>query len=324
MNDQPSGLSLRIPYPRAVQTHFGIDNTGWKVLVEAIYPSAKSSESVVMALTYCKARNLDPFKRPVHIVPMWDSKRKDYVETVWPSISELRTTAFRTGNYAGCDEAEFGPSITQTFTGKVKRWVNRVETWVDESRTVTFPEWCRIVVHRELHGRVCRFVGPKVLWLESYATIGASDIPNDMWTERPVGQLEKCAEAAALRKAFPEEIGNELTAEEMTGRRVAGDEIAKEAPAKVPGPPPPPPAPQVTAGPSAPPPPPPEPEQSGVTAEWFESLTDALMQAADAETIAQVWADMDVASVCADEADWSIACAIRRRVEPDWTPGDEN
>ena len=35
---------------------------------------------------------------------------------------------------------------------------------------------------------------------------------------RPVGQLEKCAEARALRRAFPEEIGNALTAEEMEGQ----------------------------------------------------------------------------------------------------------
>jgi RecT family len=39
-----------------------------------------------------------------------------------------------------------------------------------------------------------------------------------MWSNRPVGQLEKCAEAGALRHAFPEEIGNALTAEEMEGQ----------------------------------------------------------------------------------------------------------
>ena len=41
-----------------------------------------------------------------------------------------------------------------------------------------------------------------------------------MWANRPVGQLEKCAEAGALRRAFPEEIGNDLTAEEMAGQRI--------------------------------------------------------------------------------------------------------
>jgi hypothetical protein len=43
-------------------------------------------------------------------------------------------------------------------------------------------------------------------------------VPNEMWANRPVGQLEKCAEAGALRRAFPEEIGNALTAEEMEGQ----------------------------------------------------------------------------------------------------------
>ena len=51
-----------------------------------------------------------------------------------------------------------------------------------------------------------------------------------MWANRPVGQLEKCAEAGALRRAFPEEIGNELTAEEMAGQRTIDG--AAQAPEK--------------------------------------------------------------------------------------------
>ena len=38
-----------------------------------------------------------------------------------------------------------------------------------------------------------------------------------MWLKRPRGQIEKCAEAAALRSAYPEEIGNEYVPEEMAG-----------------------------------------------------------------------------------------------------------
>lgn len=209
----------RLPYHPGINDRFGIDASGWKALVEAVYPLAKSPDSVAMALSYCKARKLDPFKKPVHIVPMWDSKKKAYVETIWPGISEVRTTAFRTGQYAGCDEAEFGPTVTRTFTGKVKRG----DGWEEQTVEVEFPEWCRMTVHRVLGDRVCKFVGPKVKWIESYATIGNTDLPNDMWQSRPEGQIEKCAEAAALRKAFPEELGNQLTAEEMEGRRVEGD-----------------------------------------------------------------------------------------------------
>lgn len=218
----------RLPYHTAIQERFGVDKSGWKALTEAIYPAAQTADSVVMALSYCKARNLDPFKRPVHIVPMWDSKTRGYVETVWPGIAELRTTAFRTGQYAGCDETEFGPDETVTFTGKTKK----KDQWEEIKKTITFPSWARITVYRDVNGRVAKFVGPKVKWIESYATIGASDVPNDMWESRPEGQLEKCAEAAALRKAFPEELGNMLSAEEMEGRRYETMRDVTPAPAE--------------------------------------------------------------------------------------------
>ena len=206
----------RLPYSKAINEQFGVDAAAWRALTEAIYPAAKTTDAVVMALSYCRARKLDPFKKPVHIVPMWSSAKGGYVETVWPGISELRTTAFRTGQYAGCDETEFGEMKQETFKGRVKS----KEGWQEKTVAVEFPEWARITVYRDLNGSKCKFVGPKVKWLEAYATIGNSDLPNDMWQERSVGQLEKCAEAAALRKAFPEELGNMLSAEEMEGRSV--------------------------------------------------------------------------------------------------------
>ena len=107
----------RLPYHEAVEERFGIDRAGWKALVEAIYPNAETADAIVMALSYCRARNLDPFKRPVHIVPMWSSVAGKMIETVWPGISELRTTAFRTGQYAGMPAPEFGPTIERTFKG---------------------------------------------------------------------------------------------------------------------------------------------------------------------------------------------------------------
>lgn len=208
----------RLPFHEAINERFHVDKGSWKVLVEAIFPAAQSVDSVIMALSYCKHRNLDVFKKPVHIVPMWDTKKGGMVETIWPSISELRTTAARTKQYAGIDEAEFGPEVTKNFKGMSGKGQYRKDHDID----VTFPSWCRMTVHRVVAGvGVCKFVGPKVKWLESYATIGATDVPNNMWQERPEGQLEKCAEAAALRRAFPEEIGNEMTAEEMEGRRIS-------------------------------------------------------------------------------------------------------
>lgn len=193
----------RIPYHPEIKARFDVDAAGWRALIDAVWPAAKTINAVVLALSYCRARNLDPFKRPVHIVPVWSSEANAMVESVWPGIGELRTTAFRTGLYAGRDATEFGPDKTLTLDG--------IE--------VTFPEWAQVTVYRlGQDGTRMPFPGPRGYWLETYATAKRDTVrPNAMWKKRPRGQLDKCAEAAALRAAFPEEIG-EYAAEEMEGQ----------------------------------------------------------------------------------------------------------
>jgi phage recombination protein Bet len=203
----PAIAPPRLPYHPAIEERFGVNITEWRALVDAVFPLAKDPSSVILALSYCKARKLDPFKRPVHIVPMWNAQLKRMVETVWPGIGELRTTAFRTGQYAGRDEAKYGPTKTEKIGSAV----------------VTYPEWCQVTVYRLLNGERMPFPGPRVWWLETYATAGKDDpSPNSMWRRRSFGQIDKCAEAAALRAAFPEEVGNEYSAEEMEGKVLEG------------------------------------------------------------------------------------------------------
>lgn len=200
-------VASRLPYHPNVHREFNIDPQGWKALTEAVWPLAQEPGSIVMALSYCKARKLDPFKRVVHIVPVWSKEAGRLVDTVWPGVAELRTTAFRTGLYAGRDETKFGPDITERV-GKTE---------------MTFPEWAQVTVYRLIGGQRVAFPGPRVYWRETYAQAKREDIsPNSMWQKRPRGQIEKCAEAAALRAAFPEELGGEMTADEMHGQVIEG------------------------------------------------------------------------------------------------------
>ena len=211
----------RLPWHDAIEEKFsdiGVTKATWKALTDAVFPNAQSVDSVVLALSYCMARKLDPFKRCVHIVPMWSKEKGALVDTVWPGIAELRTTAFRTGSYAGKDAAEFGPDETDTV-GKLE---------------ITYPTWCQITIYRRLGSNICKFVGPMVYWRETYASVKRGDeTPNSMWTKRTRGQLEKCAEAAALRAAYPEEIGNEYAAEEMAGQTLTQHENGTYGPSTV-------------------------------------------------------------------------------------------
>jgi phage recombination protein Bet len=173
-----------------------------EVLQSSLYPGA-SLASIKMVLGYCKASGLDPMQKPVHIVPMWDAKAKQMRDVVMPGIGLYRTQAARTG-CAGVTEPEFGPDVTEVI-GNVH---------------ITYPAWCRVTVKRKLAGGDIVEFTAKEFWKENYAVKGGPEksiAPNAMWQKRPYGQIAKCAEAQALRKAFPE-IGSEPTADEMVGK----------------------------------------------------------------------------------------------------------
>lgn len=170
----------------------------FKIIKEILYPNVQKDETLIMALDYCKARNLDIMKKSIQIVPIYDSKTGCMKDTIWTSISEVRITATRTGTYAGRSEAEFGEDVTENLGGI----------------TVTYPKWCKVTVWRMVKGEKCSFTA-KLLWKEEYKTAKKDTLaPNSMWSKRNYAQLEKCTEAAALRMAFPEELGNDYIAEE--------------------------------------------------------------------------------------------------------------
>lgn len=178
-------------------------------LKTSLYPGA-SDGSVDMVLSYCRAAGLDPMQKPVHIVPMWDGKAKQMRDVIMPGIGLYRTNAARTGEFAGISEPEFGPMVTEPLG----------------LREFTFPEWCKVTVYRQLRsGHVAEFVAVEY-WVENYAIKGGKDqdqSPNAMWSKRARGQLAKCAQAQALRMAFPEAVGSVPTADEMEGKAIDGE-----------------------------------------------------------------------------------------------------
>lgn len=216
-------IRARLPQPAGMS----ITPSQWRVLTDAIFPSAKTPEAIALALDYCVARKLDPFKRAVHIVPMWNSSLRKEVETVWPGINELQVTAARTGQWAGMDEPRWGPLIKRTFKGLVGR--NEHQRAVEIA--MEYPEWCAVTVYRTLGGTKHAFTEP-VYWIEAYSRQGRTEVPNDIWQKRPRGQVHKVAKAASLRAAFPEEMGNDYTSDEMEGKEIEAGGVVIEGQAE--------------------------------------------------------------------------------------------
>lgn len=185
----------------------GISAGVWSAVKNSIFPGA-SDDSVLMAVDYCAARQLDVLLKPVHLVPMYikDKNNNDQGsmrDVVMPGIGLYRIQADRAGNYAGMSAPTFGPDIDDNLGG-VK---------------ITYPEWCEITVSKLIGERIVSFTA-REYWKENYATSRRdSQSPNAMWAKRPRGQLVKCTEAQALRRGWPE-LGAQPTAEEMEGKEI--------------------------------------------------------------------------------------------------------
>ena len=188
----------------AINTTNEIDQHIWSALKNSLYTGAKD-ESIKMVLDYCKAAKLDPMQKPVHIVPMSVKNaltgKYEYKDVVMAGVGLYRIQAARSNQYAGVSEPEFGEDVTCNLGG--------VE--------ITYPKWCKVTVKKLVNNTIVEFTA-KEYWLENYAAKKDTATPNTMWQKRPYGQLAKCAEAQALRKAFPEIVSQHPTAEEMEGK----------------------------------------------------------------------------------------------------------
>lgn len=178
----------------------GLNTAQWNTLCNSIFPGAKT-DSVLLAVDYCKARGLDVMKKPCHIVPISvrDGESWKYRDVIMPGIYELRTTAMRTGLYLGHSPIEYGPEVEQFGLLVPESAQMVVFRWNDKAVRVT--EFPVRVLFREV-------VNLK------------NDKPNQRWAKAPVQMMDKCLEAAGLRKAFPEELGGQYTDDEMEGRAI--------------------------------------------------------------------------------------------------------
>lgn len=200
--------------PQKFLTTLGGTAEQWEVMTKQFFPAARAPETVVLVASYCKARKLDMMSKPFHIVPAYNAQTQQMEDTIWPSVTLFEIQAHRTGEFAGADAPEYGELLNWTFTARAGE------------KTIEAPKSVKLTVYRRKAGSQIRDpYTAEVFFTECVKVIKGSKSdkagwPNDRWETAPRQMLAKCALAAALRLAFPEEVGSEPTAEEMHGATI--------------------------------------------------------------------------------------------------------
>jgi phage recombination protein Bet len=166
-----------------------------ELLKRTIAQDATDTE-LSMFIQNCKRYGLDPFTGQIHAVKRWDSNAGRKVMSVQVGIDGFRLIADRTGKWQGTK----GP----LWCGEDGQWT---DVWLKDS----YPAAAKVGVLRS------DFSEPRwgIARWDAYVATKKSGDPTFMWQKMPAHMLAKCAEALALRSAFPNDLSGLYTDAEM-------------------------------------------------------------------------------------------------------------
>lgn len=165
------------------------DNSKLDLLKSTICKGSNDQEFELF-LHACQRTGLDPFMKQIYAVKRWDSTLKRESMTIQTGIDGYRLIAERTGKYSPGREPTYqydGNGNIVSSTAYIKKQTSD-GTWHEVAATAFFNEYAQ----RTKEGNLSRF-----------------------WKQLGHAMIAKCAEALALRKAFPGDLSGLYTKEEM-------------------------------------------------------------------------------------------------------------
>jgi len=166
-------------------------------LIKNTIAKGASSDELQLFLAQCQRTGLDPFSRQIYWIKRGNSG------TTQVSIDGFRVIAERSGE----------------LDGQEVHWCDADGQFVEVWLKPTPPAAARVLVYR----KGCAKPFPGVAKWSEYNAGG------NMWSKMPATMLAKCAEALALRKAFPHQLSGLYTSDEM-GQADSAPALVVEAP----------------------------------------------------------------------------------------------
>lgn len=162
-------------------------------VLKSVIGADLNDDELDFALINSQRTGLDIFSRQMHV---WKQQGKMIMMT---SIDGLRLVARRTGKYSGRSDIQ--------WMGADGVWV---AAWIKEGHPLAARCSVRHLDDPEPTTAVA-------LWAEfaQYTTNNNQRVLRNLWATKPTVMLGKCAEAAALRAAFPAELSGFYTEDEI-------------------------------------------------------------------------------------------------------------
>ena len=157
-------------------------------LIKRTVAKGASQDEFELFLHACKRTGLDPLMKQIHAIKRWSAAEGRETMAIQTGIDGYRLVADRTGKYAGSDDAVFEEKDGKPVKATVTVWK------MVEGQRMAFTASARF---------------------DEYAQKKKDGTLTSFWLKMSYGQLAKCAESLALRKAFPAELSGVYTHEEM-------------------------------------------------------------------------------------------------------------